>query len=117
MKTMVENAIADGIYSNSFGEFIPPDAMPLVTTNREFVALASGVVRGQWAIPPEVFSELPKRLYELAMGQNPRTAAKAAKLLIEMNAANGSPEETDQRGEVVIYIPHNGRDSLPNEIA
>ena len=117
MKTAIEDTIADGIYSNSFGAFSPPDAMPLVTTDREIVAMATGVVRGQWEIPPEVFLELPKRLYELAMGQNPRTAAKAAKLLIEMNAANGSPEETDQRGEVVIYIPHNGRDSLPNEIA
>ncbi len=84
--------------------------MPLVTTDREFVAMATGVVRGQWEIPPEVFRELPAKLVEIAMGKNTRTAIKAAKLLVEMHAANGAGEiNIDQRGGVVIYIPDNGR--------
>ena len=115
MKTTTEDAIADGIYSNEFGAFSPPDALPLVTTDREFVAMSSGVVRGQWEIPPEVFRELPAKLVEIALGDNPRSAVKAAKLLIAMNAANDPAPQDDQRGHVTIFLPHNGRDPMPNE--
>ena len=117
MKTAIEDTIADGIYSNSFGAFSPPDAMPLVTTDREIVAMAGEIVRGAWIIPPDVFKELPKKLFEIAMSGT-RTAVKAAKVLLDMHAQNGAGEiNIDHRGDVVIYIPHNGRDSLPNEIA
>ena len=112
MTPTTEDAIADGIYSNEFGAFSPPDALPLVTTDREFVAMATGVVRGQWEIPPEVFRELPAKLFKIAMGKT-RTAIKAAKLLIEMHAANGPAPQDDQRGHVTIFLPHNGRDTMP----
>ncbi len=104
-----EDAIPETIQSTSFGEFTPPASLPLVTSDREFVAMASGVVRGQWEIPPEVFRELPAKLFKIAMGKT-RTAVKAARLLIEMHAENGAGEtHIDQRGEVVIFIPDNGR--------
>ena len=113
-----EATTPETITSTSFGEFIPPASLPLVTSDREFVAMASGVVRGAWEIPPEVFRELPAKLVEIALGKNSRTAIKAAKLLVEMHAANGAGEtHIDQRDHVTIFIPHNGRDPLPNESA
>ena len=108
-----EGTTPETIASTSFGAFTPPDALPLVTTDREFVAMAGEIVRGAWIIPHELFRELPMKLAEVAMGGDPRSAVKAAKLLIEMNAANGPAEQNDQRGEVVIFLPHNGRATMP----
>jgi hypothetical protein len=111
------DATPETIRSTSFGAFAPPASMPLVTTDREFVAMATGVVRGQWEVPPEAFTELPAKLFEIAMGGT-RTAIKAARLLVEMHAANGAGEiNIDHRGDVVVYIPDNGRGpkGVPNE--
>ena len=110
---VTEDATPETIHSTSFGEFIPPASLPLVTTDREIVAMATGVVRGQWEIPHELFAELPQRLAVIALGDNPRSAVKAAKLLIEMNSANDPAPQDDQRGHVVIYLPDNGRDPMP----
>ena len=113
----IEGTTPETITSTSFGEFAPPASLPLVTSDREFVALATGVVRGQWEIPPEVFRELPAKLVEIAMGKNTRAAIKAAKLLVEMHAANGAGETNiDHRGDVVIFIPDNGRGLKPGEV-
>ncbi len=114
---VTEAETPETVHSASFGEFIPPASLPLVTTDLEFVAMAGEAVRGSWIIPTALFAELPQRLYELAMGQNPRTAVRAAKVLIDMNSQNGPAPQADNYGNVVIYLPHNSRDSLPNEIA
>lgn len=112
-----EDAIPETIQSTSFGEFTPPASLPLVTSDREFLAMASGVVRGLWEIPPEVFRELPAKLVEIAMGKNTRSAIKAAKLLVEMNLQNGVGETTDDPlGIVTIFIPDNGRGLKPGEV-
>ena len=115
MKTTTEDAIADGIYSNEFGAFTPPASLPLVTSDREIVAMAGEIVRGAWIIPPDVFKELPKKLFEIAMSGT-RTAVKAAKVLLDMHAQNGAGETNiDPLGIVTIFIPDNGRDSVPIE--
>ena len=117
MKATTEDAIADGITSASFGAFVTPASTLPPVNPREFVRMAGEAVRGSWIIPTALFAELPQRLAELAMGKNHRTAIKASKLLIDMNAANDPAPQDDQRGNVTIFLPHNGRDSLPNEIA
>jgi hypothetical protein len=105
----IEDATPETIASTSFGEFAPPASLPLVTSDREFVAMATGVVRGQWEIPPEVFAELPAKLFEIAMGGT-RTGIKAAKILLDMNQQNEAGEiNIDTNGNVVVYIPDNGR--------
>ena len=105
------------IQSTSFGEFAPPASLPIVTSDRETVAMARGVVDGLWEIPPEVFKALPQKLYEIAMSGT-RLSVKAAGVLLDMHQQNGAGEaDIEQRDHVVIYIPHNGRDPLPNESA
>lgn len=109
-----EAATPETIPSTTFGAFTPPASLPVVTTDRETVAMARGVVREGWEIPPHVFRELPAKLTEIALGDNTRMAIKAAKLLVEMHAANGAGEiSIDTGGEVVIYIPDNGRGLKP----
>ena len=107
-----EEEVADAIMSDAFGEFVPQTSTLPAVNPREFVAMAGEAVRGAWIIPHEVFRELPEKLFRIAMG-NTRSAVKAAKLLVEMNSANGPAEQNDQRGEVVIFLPHNGRATMP----
>ncbi len=109
MNDQTEAPTTETITSTSFGEFIPPASLPLVTTDREFVAMAGEIVRGAWIIPPDVFKELPAKLFEIAMSGT-RTAVKAAKVLLDMHQQNSAGETNiDQRGEVVIFIHDNGR--------
>lgn len=101
--------INNTIPSVDFGAFAPQPSAPLATKDGELLAMAAGVIQGVWQIPQEVFTELPKRLSELAMGKNPRTAVKAARLLIQMNAANGPDGLIEHHDALVIYLPDNGR--------
>ena len=103
------DAAQETIPSTSFGEFAPPPAMQLATSDREIVRLTERAVRGTWLIPPEEFAELPRRLIEIAQGSNTRTGLKAMKLLLEMNGQNGPAPQADNYGSVVVYIPDNGR--------
>lgn len=102
----------DTIPSTSFGEFVPPDSALEVSPSK-FVAMAGEAVRGDWIIPPEVFTELPQRLSEIAMGKDLRSATKAAKLLLEMNNQNCPAEQVGTCGGVTILLPHNYRDQMP----
>lgn len=72
--------------------------------NLEMVA-----ARKKWAIPDSVFDRLPSRMEEIANSES-RQAVAAAKVLLDMNEQNDSSGSGQSSGgDVVIYIPDNGR--------
>ncbi len=103
----------DVVHSEEFGEFVPEPSSTLAITDREAVSMAEQVVAGLWEIPPDVFKELPEKLYEIAMSGT-RLSVKAAGVLLDMNQQNDSQRAVESvGGDVVIYIPDNGRGVTP----
>ena len=77
---------------------------------RSDVALLERAIRHRWPIPLTTIENLPERMEALTLSKDPRVATRAADILLKMNLQNGVGETTDDpRGEVVIYIPDNGR--------
>lgn len=80
-----------------------------VMSPRAEMATEVSAARRKWNIPSTVFERLAGKMEEIAM-QGGRNSTNAAKLLLEMNDQNGADQATaDVSGNVVIFLPDNGR--------
>lgn len=101
--------------SGEFGEFSLPLGSDSGASGKGMLAANKSTpmemlaIRRKWNIRPSVFETLADRMEQIANSES-RQAVAAAKVLLDMHQQNSVDETVGSGGgDVVIFLPDNGR--------